>query len=256
MNAIAEVSQRLVRKGALASDTYRAFQEWESADTPEVNLKRFAEGQFSTAAWGNEITTTLRRRFRNARDAEPLIMLAKKGLPFDEWRTCLLIWVGLREELFRQFVITWLYSQFDTGTLRVRVDDVRPFVKSFWRTTHDKSKDLTEYGEVRTARDLLRMSRDLGLLHGDGPDKTFRSHHLSDRCFLFWAHAIAVSEGSPSKVPHSASWRLGLMRPSDVEHELLRLHQFRKLEYHVAGSLVQLTLPGGSFREYVEWMVE
>ena len=34
-----------------------------------------------------------------------------------------------------------------------------------------------------------------------------------------------------------------LMRPSDVERELLRLHQFRKLHYEVAGSLVQLSLP-------------
>lgn len=256
MNATVGISQRLVRKGALADDTYRAFQEWDISETPEVNLKRFAEGQYSTAAWGNEITITLRRRFRNARDAEPLITLAKKGLPFDEWRTCLLIWVGLREELFRQFVIEWLYPQFDAGTLRIRVDDVRPFVTSFWRTTHHKSKELSEYGEVRTARDLLRMSRDLGLLEGDGPDKFFCSHHLSDRCFLFWAHAIAENERGPSKVPQSTSWRLALMRPSDVEHEILRLHQFRKLEYHVAGSLVQLTLPCGSFREYAERMVE
>jgi len=46
-----------------------------------------------------------------------------------------------------------------------------------------------------------------------------------------------------------------LMRPADVEHELLRLHQFRKLEYEVAGSLVQLSLPCASSREYAERMV-
>jgi hypothetical protein len=45
------------------------------------------------------------------------------------------------------------------------------------------------------------------------------------------------------------------MRPADVEHELLRLHQYRKLEYQVAGSLVQLSLPCTSTREYAESMV-
>jgi hypothetical protein len=46
-----------------------------------------------------------------------------------------------------------------------------------------------------------------------------------------------------------------LMHPADVEHELLRLHQFRKLEYQVAGTLVQLKLPCTSPREYAERMV-
>ena len=45
------------------------------------------------------------------------------------------------------------------------------------------------------------------------------------------------------------------MRPIDVEHEVLRLHQFRKLDYQVAGSLVQLTLPCKTARAYAERMV-
>jgi hypothetical protein len=60
---------------------------------------------------------------------------------------------------------------------------------------------------------------------------------------------------SPSKFVGSPDWRMFLMRPGDVEHELLRLHQFRKLEYQVAGSLVQLSLPCTSSREYAERMV-
>jgi hypothetical protein len=41
------------------------------------------------------------------------------------------------------------------------------------------------------------------------------------------------------------------MLPADVERELLRLHQYRKLDYQVAGSIVQLNLPSGSC-EYAE----
>ena len=60
---------------------------------------------------------------------------------------------------------------------------------------------------------------------------------------------------SPRKVLASEDWRMFLMRPADVERELLRLHQFRKLDYQVAGSLVQLTLPCANACEYAERMV-
>jgi hypothetical protein len=40
-----------------------------------------------------------------------------------------------------------------------------------------------------------------------------------------------------------------------VENELLRLHQFRKVHYEVAGSIVQLELPCRSVSEYTERLV-
>jgi hypothetical protein len=42
------------------------------------------------------------------------------------------------------------------------------------------------------------------------------------------------------------------MDPGDVERELLRLHQFRKLHYEVAGSLAQIKLPATSAAEYAK----
>ena len=59
---------------------------------------------------------------------------------------------------------------------------------------------------------------------------------------------------APGRIVGALDWRMFLMRPADVERELLRLHQFRKLEYQVAGSLVQLSLPCASSREYAERM--
>jgi hypothetical protein len=253
--ASAEISQRLLRKGVLAAETYRAFQEWDLTAALDANLANLANSQFKTVAWAHEVHATLARRFKDQPAAAPLVILAQRGLPFEEWLSCLLLWIGIRERLFRDFVLEWLYSQFDHGMYRITIDDVLPFSTQLWRKIHDGSKALSEYGELRNARDLLRMGRDFGLLTGDGSAKSFASFHLSDRCFLFWAHAIAEQESSAARVPASALWRLALMRPSDVEQELLRLHQFRTLDYQVAGSLVQLTLPCGSSRQYAEEVV-
>lgn len=79
--------------------------------------------------------------------------------------------------------------------------------------------------------------------------------HLPERSFLHLLHAMRDEQPSPSRLVSSPEWRLFLMRPADVEHELLRLHQFKKLESQVAGSLVQLSLPSTSAREFAERMI-
>jgi hypothetical protein len=84
--------------------------------------------------------------------------------------------------------------------------------------------------------------------------KEFASYHLPERSFLYLLHAIR-DEVSPSKIVESSDWRLFLMRSADVEHELLRLHQFKKLDYQVAGSLVQLRLPCATIRDYADRLV-
>jgi hypothetical protein len=248
-------SQRLLRKGALVAETYRAFQSWDSARPLKENLDAVLEGRFGTMAWAAEVGTTLQRRFRDLESAIPLIQLAADRLPVEEWSSCLLLWIGTHEPLFGDFVRDWLYCQFEQGLTRVRSNDVAPYLRTYWKPPRVTSGVLTQYGLIRTSRDLLRMARDFNLLNGDGPVKLLSPLHLSDRCFLYWAHFVADSEGSTSRVPHSDLWRLALMRPLDVEHTLLRLHQFRKLHYQVAGSLIQLTLPCTTHRAFMKSMV-
>jgi hypothetical protein len=60
---------------------------------------------------------------------------------------------------------------------------------------------------------------------------------------------------APRQLIASPDWRMYLMRPDDVERELLRLHQFHKLRYEVAGSIVELSLPNNSALEFAEAMV-
>lgn len=252
MKENAKISQRLLRKGALAEETYQVFSQWDLARSLDANLLARLEGAHATAAWTNEVRLTLRRRFRDAASAEALIALAQQGLPFSEWRTCLLLWICLKEPLFGDFVSEWLFERYDAGATTLRTEEVLPYIKAYWN--RQKAVELSEYGAVRTSRDLLRMARDLSLLNDEGSSRVFSGAHLSDRCFLYWAHVIAEQEGGTSRVPSSRLWRFALLRPFDIEHELLRLHQFRQLEYEVAGSLVQLSLPFASSTEYAQRM--
>ena len=106
----------------------------------------------------------------------------------------------------------------------------------------------------RVAAGLLKIAVDFGLLRGGGV-KEFASYHLPERSFLYLLHALRDAGTSPGRIAAALDWRMFLMRPADVEHELLRLHQFRKLGYEVAGSLVELSLPCATSLEYAERMV-
>ena len=61
--------------------------------------------------------------------------------------------------------------------------------------------------------------------------------HMTRDEFLVrdFLHAMADVEPNARRIVDAEDWRMFLMDTSDVERELLRLHQFRKVHYEVAG---------------------
>lgn len=106
----------------------------------------------------------------------------------------------------------------------------------------------------RVASALLRMAVDFGLMTGTTV-REFASYHLPEQSFLYLVHAMYEVHGNGHDVLHSPEWRLYLMSRAEVERELYRLHQYRKLRFEVAGSLVELSLPYDSAAAYAEEMV-
>lgn len=246
-----------VIKGAMINETYAVFAVWDLGCSKRKNLDRLREQNFigaNSATWLRDVAKVLNRRFDPAGRDRPLVTLAKRGLPIEDWKP-LLLWHMTRDEfLVRDFLGTWLFDAYDTGVFRVQTEDVEKYLSDISQrggtTEHAWSKQTTK----RVAAGLLKIAVDFGLLRGS-ISKEFESFHLPERSFLYLLHAMRDENPSPSRLISSPEWRLFLMRPADVEHELLRLHQFKKLEYQVAGSLVQLSLPCANTREYAERMV-
>lgn len=246
-----------VIKGAMIEETYAVFAAWDFDRSKRDNLDKLRAENFigaKSATWLRDVAKVLNRRFDPDGRDRSLVVLAKHGLPLDEWKP-LLLWHMTRDEfLVRDFLETWLFSAYSSGTFRIRSEDVEQYLSGIGTrggaTEHAWSEGTTK----RVVAGLLKIAVDFGLLRGSIA-KEFASYHLPERSFLYLLHAMRDEKLSPTRVVASADWRLFLMRPADVEHELLRLHQFRKLEYQVAGSLVQLSLPCASTREYAERMV-
>jgi hypothetical protein len=250
------VSSFTVIKGAMIAETYAAFAGWDLSRSKRENLDRLRDQNYigaKSATWLRDVAWVLSRRFQpNERDL-PLVTLAKSGCDMHEWRP-LLLWHITRDEfLLRDFLVSWLFPAFDEGAFRVRPDELHEYLENLRARGGTTEHDWTESTADRVAAGLLKMATDFELLKGTVV-KEFAPYHLPERSFLYLLHALRDELENAGKLVSAPDWRMYLMRPADVERELLRLHQFRKLEYHAAGSIAQLTLPFASAREYAESM--
>ena len=244
-------------KGAMIPETYAVFRGWDLAQSKGENLSRLRQENSvgaGSSTWLRDVAKVLNRRFDPDGRDRALVVLAHRGCDLQVWKP-LLLWHITRDEfLLRDFLVTWLFPAYDAGVYRVRPGDLHDYLRGVSKRGGTIEHAWTKATLARVAAGLLKIAVDFGLLRGSVA-KEFSSYHLPEASFLYLLHAMREEQGSPRKVIEATDWRMFLMRPAEVERELLRLHQFRKVEYEVAGSLVQLTLPCGSAREYAERMV-
>ena len=241
----------------MIEETYAVFAAWDFTRTKRENLDRLRDENFigaGSTTWLRDVAKVLNRRFDPDGRDRALVALAQRGCDLDEWKP-LLLWHITRDEfLVRDFLQNWLFPAYDSGAFRVRPEELHDYLRGIGMRGATTENAWAETTLNRVAAGLLKMAVDFGLLRGKGV-KEFATYHLPEQSLLYLLHAMREEGQSPSNMVTSNDWRMFLMRPGDVEHELLRLHQFRKLEYMVAGSLVSLSLPCASSREYAERMV-
>lgn len=245
-------------KGALIEETYAVFSRWDFARSKSENLARLLQEENVIGAgsekWLLNVSKVLKRRFDPAGRDRALVLLAQRGCDLAIWKP-ILLWHMTRDEfLVRDFLLHWLFPAWEDGAWRVRPAQLHPYLHGIERRGGRIEHSWKESTLRRVAGELLRMAADFGLLQGRAV-KTFATYRLPDPSFLYLLHVLREESQSPGKIIAAPDWRMFLLRPVDVERELLRLHQFRQLDYEVAGSLIQLTLPCASARDYAERLV-
>jgi hypothetical protein len=252
------VSSFTLAKGSLIEETYKIFQDWDFSVSRQENLRRVREDNTigaKSANWALYVAQVLNRRFDPAGRDLPLVELAKAHCSPNIWKP-ILLWHMTRDEfLLRDFLVHWLYPRWLGGTLRVSSADLFPYLKSLSRQPGIVcSGEWSDATTARIASALLRIGYDFGLLSGKVA-RSFASYHLPEASFIYLLHAMIDAGMSVSGIIESEDWHMYLMGSADVERELLRLHQFQKLQYNVAGSLAQLDLPKGSSGDYAKEIV-
>lgn len=252
------VSSFTIVKGAMVPETYEVLSRWDFEQDKKANLDRLRQENYigaTSSTWLRDVAKVLNRRLEPDGRDRPLVVLAKEACPMDEWRP-ILLWHMTRDEfLLRDFLINWLYPAYDEGAFRVHQGELHNYLRTIGTRGGVTEHAWTDATLQRVAAGLLKISADLGLLVGTAV-KEFTSYHLPDRSFVYLLHAVLAQEhGSPRRAIDSEEWRMFLMGTRDIERELLRLHQFQRLDYQVAGSLAQLTLPCENALAYAQEMV-
>ncbi len=249
------VSSFTIIKGSMIEETYTVLREWDFALSHEDNLRRMKETNSigaSSANWLRDVAFVIHRRFEPSGRDRALVEIARHGIGYEVFKP-ILLWHLTRDEfLVRDFLIHWLFPKFREGALRARGEELFPYLGEL------HSQGLTEapWKEStlkRVASGLLRMAVDFGLMRGKVV-REFISYQLPEAAFLYLLHAMTELQPNPHAVVHSPDWRMFLIDTGDVERELFRLHQYRRVHYEVAGSLAQLALPCASTAAFVREM--
>lgn len=256
MNNSRSHSSRFVRKGAMILETYKIARCWDRTQSVDENMQRVRDENPTgarSAAWLHEVIQTLAIRFRWGNGLDPLILLAQANLPIEQWRDCLLWHLGQQDAIWFDFLTTWLDPAYRDGIVQIRTADVEAFVIAQTVGQVARGKGLSSYGVTRASRDLLRMAVDFGLLQGSSV-RAFAGYRLSEVGFLYALHALAEREANGQRIIEAPEWQMFLMSAADVEQELFHLHQYQRLDFQVAGSLIQLRLPYPNLISYAESM--
>ncbi len=249
-----KVSSFRVIKGSMIPETYAAFRAWDLTQSKQTNLLRLkAENtvQAATANWLRDVIFTLSARFDpNGQDCS-LVLLAQKDPGLEAWRPLLLWHLARGEYLVSNFLTKWLFPRIQGGHVRFAPKELVPHLNALACPGGPIEEPWTANTTARVATALLRLAADFGLLSGT-TTRTLAPFHLSERGFLYVLYDLVERLKNPRLVVEAEDWRTFLLSPSAVHQELLRLHQYRRLEYHTAGSIVELKLPCPNLLTYVE----
>lgn len=196
------VSSFTIVKGSLIEETYAVFASWDFSLTKLVNLQRLERDNTIGAQshnWAREVRKVLNRRFDPEDRDRPLVELAQGGCDQLIWRP-LLLWHMTRDEfLVRDFLINWLYPQYEAGAYRLGTDDVTLYLDSLARKKNITwSGKWTKATTDRVASGLLRIAADFGLLTG-GVVKE-RSSRSSTMTLAFRGRRISMRRSASTAV--------------------------------------------------------
>lgn len=246
----------LVRGGQVEAAHF-LLQRWDFSESAASNFRRAqddASMRLSSTSHARDIVKALRQRLEpNGRDL-PLVVMAKRNVSMLVFKPCFLWHWATHERILYDFFVAWMFPRFRAGDDLIHTEDVLEFVSKIVDDATNVRRPWAPTTLRRAATSLLKIAADFGMLT-ESSQKSFVRYVLPEQAFLYILHAIAERGMSTSRAVRAADWRMFQLDQDAVEQELLRLHQFQMLTYNAAGSIVELSLPCTSSREYAERMV-
>jgi hypothetical protein len=251
-------SSKIIKSGALLSDTKTLLSLWDVAASVQENLDRARRQNLLSKASRSRVEDILaifRQRFLGESCVtKALVVLVQKRLGASALDRILYFHTARADRLQHE-TVTEIFSP-----LLARVitdidmpDNQRPLKQlvAAGKTT-GKWSDSTI---VRIAQGLLSALRDFGVLQG-AVNKRIAPAYMPVTAFAYIAFYLKQHQPSGTKLLEHPDWKLFFLNRELVERFLFEANQHHLLEYHAAGTVTRLTFPADTLEEYANVLAQ
>jgi len=251
-------SSKIVKAGALLSDTKTLLFAWNPSLSVSENLRRIRRQNLlgkTSRSRAEDILAIFRQRYLAEETvARALATLVKRQCNGNTLERIFYFHAVRADSLLRDVVIELLVPQWSRGGMDVDVQEIESALRK-WVEDGKTSGAWSDYTIRRVTQGVLSTLRDFGVLQG-AVKKRIAPAYLSVQAFSYIAFYLKQHQPSGTKLLDLVDWKLFFLPREGVERFLLEAHQHGLLEYHVAGSVTRLTFPAATLEEYANVLTQ
>jgi len=251
-------TSRIIKAGALLSDTKTLLAHWDTTSSVHDNLDRVRrENLFGKASRSRveDILAIFRQRYlTEAEVTRALVIMVEQRFPTACLDRILYFHSARNDRLLHDVVIELLMPRKAQGITDIDVNDLQRDL-SKWASNGKTAGSWSEPTIRRIAQGLLSALRDFGVLQG-AVNKRIAPAYLPVRAFAYIALYLKQHGASGHKLLDHPDWKLFFLPHEGVERFFVEAHQQGLLEYHAAGTVTRLDFPVNTLEEYANVLAE
>jgi hypothetical protein len=251
-------TSRIIKAGALLSDTKTLLAHWNESRSVSENLDAFRRenifGKASRSRTRDVLTIFDQRYLRDETVTRALAWLVKTRVPDEALNRILYFHSAVSDQLLHDVVTEVLWDFYNRGKTEVHADELQSALTRWVREGKTSGRWQT-YTTLRVAQGVLATLRDFGILQGK-VNKHLAPVHLAIEAFVYIAYYLHQRQPSGERLIAHPEWRLFLLSTNEVERLFMEAHQQRLLEYHAAGSVIRINFPSESLEDYARVISE
>lgn len=250
-------SSRIIKAGAILSESKLILYNWDLGISQEDNLKRIMEenliGKQSRTRTA-EIVKAFRQRYcSDAKVLEALCFLSKSRIDQRDLNMILFFMTAQADPLIYDTVTEFLPPYRQHPDLPITVPSLISKI-NIWLKEGRISENWSDVTVKRVAEGLLSTLRDFGILNGLNR-KTIAAFSVPPKAFAFISAILAADGLSGKNLLQCEKWAVLLISATQVERAFIEANQLHLLKYNAMGSIVRIDYPTNDLGEYAHALV-
>lgn len=257
MSTKAIYSSQIIKASALIPDTHILLAHWNFGRSAEDNLRDARDNNIfakASRARVEDILTAFRRRyFQDPAVGEALAVFARAPGHSQILDRLLYFYSARADRLLYDIVTQVLAQKHQSGFNDLSPIELRLTIQE-WVNEGKTARRWNEETTERVTQGAMATLRDFGVLEGK-VNKRIANIVLPVEAFAFIAAALSREGASGNALVEHPDWRLFFLGETAVERMFIEAHQRHYLEYHAAGRVTRITIPGDNLKEVARALV-